>query len=346
MTLRLLRHDPGSARDPYASGGYGQAAARASNGEWVCIVDDTSGWRLALVLADGPRAREAASPYGYAGISIGEHLNEQRRDALWSDALSLLAAEDVVTLFLRFPPYQPNAARLASTLPGLELRHASNTILVPTTSADTVWTGMAGRARTAIRKATNAGLVGEVRIADPAIAAADGEFRRLYDATMERLDAPSHLRFDEEYYERLIEALGSSLLVATVRSEGESVAACLLISDSQVLHYHLSGSDSMAARLGANNLMLWTALRDAAHRGHAAMHLGGGTRRGDSLFQFKASFGGDVVPFHVGRAIVDRERYAMLLGDRALELGVAPDVLIDSDYFPAFRAVPRVVAKL
>lgn len=338
MIVRAVRRDSDPVVDPYAAAGYGLATSAGSSGEWMAIVAD--GWRLPIVVSGPSEAREAASPYGYAGLSIDRDLDATRVEELWSGSKALLAELGVVSLFVRFPPFAPEQAQRARQLGGLEVSPVSETVLVSTPDAEAIWRSFAGRARTSIRKAEREGL----RAGVEPYAAADPKdrhaFRLLYDSTMERLDAPAHLRFEDAYYATLADALGDRLLLATVRDGDTVVAACLLMSDGRTLHYHLSGSDPAGARRGANNLMIWAALREAAQSGLAAMHLGGGTRANDSLFRFKASFGGAVVPFHVGRAVIDEHRYAGLVVQRARSLEVAPEALYESGYFPAFRATP------
>lgn len=338
MIVRCERSDRHPVGDPYGSAAYGIATSAGSGAEWVAIVAE--GWRLPIVLSGPDGAREAASPYGYSGLRIEAGVDDEQASELWAATRALLAQLGVVSLFLRFPPFDPDQALRAGTLEGLEVQAVSDTVLVPTADADAVWSSLVGRARTSIRKAEREGLSARVEPYGAATPGNRAAFRRLYDATMERLQAPVHLRFQDSYYATLATALGDRLLLATVRDTEGVVAACLLMSDGRTLHYHLSGSDPAGARRGANNLMIWAALRESASMGLSAMHLGGGTRANDSLFRFKASFGGATVPFHVGRAVVDAARYSQLVARRAQELDTTPQSLLDSDFFPAFRAMP------
>lgn len=317
----------------YASSAYGRATAGASGGTWLAVVAD--GWRLSLVLRGQADARDAVSPLGYSGLVIGEHIDAERAEALWRVTRRLLADElGVVSLFLRFPPFAPQQARRARELSGFEVRRAADTVLVAASSEEEMWTRMTPPSRRQVHKAERHGLTSDIVPFDSTMTA---QFRRLYDPTMERLGAEPHLRFDDRYYTTLAAGLGERLLMVTVRDDDEPVASCLLMDDGQFLHYHLAGSTPWGAGRGANNLMIWSALRAASGSGRDGLHLGGGR---PSLLRFKMTFGGEFVPLEVGTAIVDEPRYASLMLRRAEELNTTPSDLEATGYFPAFRATP------
>jgi len=258
----------------------------------------------------------------------------------WAQTRQRLAERGVVSLFLRFAPYHEGVSRWHHELDGLRTVELSATIAVATADDETIWTSMQGRARTAVRKAEREGLVATVEESDLSLAHADAPFRRVYGVAMDRVEATAQHRHDDGYYRRLVEGLKADLKVVSVRnSEGEVVASCLLLVDDYGVHYHLSGSLREYARLGANNLMLWTALQWASAEGHAMMHLGGGTSAADDLYRFKASFGGKSLPFFVGQSIIRPDDYARLVVKRAAELKVSVGTLEESHFFPAYRAV-------
>jgi serine/alanine adding enzyme len=105
----------------------------------------------------------------------------------------------------------------------------------------------------------------------------------------------------------------------------------------QLLHYHLSGSNQDDARMGTNNLMLWTATQFAAEQGLRQFHLGGGLDRRDGLFHFKHTFGGRELGYDVSGLISDHELYQTHTENRAQECGISVDELLRSNYFPAYR---------
>ncbi|MCL2470236.1 MAG: GNAT family N-acetyltransferase [Propionibacteriaceae bacterium] len=202
---------------------------------------------------------------------------------------------------------------------------------------------MTGRSRTAIRQARKHGLTAQVVALDASISRPDHAFRYLYDLSMRRLHAGQEYFFSDDYFHRCFEVLGDCTRLAVVKdAEATIVAAALLFVDGERLHYHLSASNLGAAHRGANNLLLWTAAEWGNQKGLKWFHLGGGTRPNDSLFSFKASFGGQRCHYLVGTVIVDSDRYHALTAERAHSLGCEVTDLLATKYFPAYR-VPRTM---
>lgn len=325
----------------YQSRGYGEAAASTIGAAWDVVGDADGRWRLPICITAVGHGRhlDAVSPYGYAGIFADPTLTAQDVDLAWSKSVDLLRERGVVSLFLRFAPYR-DGIETRGGLPGLTVSEQSETILVELGEESQMWDGMQGRARTAVRKAERAGLRARVLNDDTLRLGAGSGFRNVYETAMRRVNAsPAHLHGDE-YYSGLERAEDVDMhLIEVTDREGGVVAATLLLIDQEAVHYHLSGSLIDAARDGANNLMLWTAMRWAASRGHRWFHLGGGTSRGDGLFKFKASFGGTARAFNVGRLIVSPNAYDDLVISRAKDLGIPSDTLRRSSFFPSYRAV-------
>ena len=90
----------------YASVEYGSAVAEEEGGSWEMIHDDHGYWQLPLVIRPIPHTQfvDAATPYGYGGLHIAEHLTDVEAVAYWRETIALLRDRGVVSLFLRFPP--------------------------------------------------------------------------------------------------------------------------------------------------------------------------------------------------------------------------------------------------
>lgn len=340
MNVGWIDRDPGVS--VYQSRGYGEAAVLSAGSRWDVIGSDDGRWRVPVVISPigDFEGVDAASPYGYAGIHADASLTPVEVSEAWSATLALLADRGVVSAFLRFAPYRAGIER-AHELPGLQLIEMSETIRVPLGAAADMWEGMQGRSRTAVRKAQRSGY--QARVGDLSAVGEPGRgFRRVYEEAMQRVDASAIHFHPAEYYRRLTDAEDVDMhLIEVIDEEEQVVAATLLLVDQEAVHYHLSGSLLDGARNGANNLMIWTAMNWAAERGHSHLHLGGGTSRGDGLYRFKASFGGDSLPFRSGRVIVRERQYDDLVARQARSLGVDEAVLRASTFFPAYRAVVR-----
>ena len=329
-----------SCPDVYFTSGYGIAAASGEAGRWqVAYRRDRIIVPYLLRTVDSATL-DAASPYGYSGIHVAAGCPRAELDRFWSRALDHWRALGVVSLFLRFSPLDQSSVAAALGLRSVRMTRRADTITVDVTGGpDAIWNRMAGRSRTAIRKARNTGLEANLRPAGADDVTAGSAFRRLYEQTMARVASTPDYLFPDVYYRRLADGLDKALSIVEVRGPaGDVVASALVLRHRDRAHYHLAGSDPAAARDGANNLLVWTILRWAAESGCAVAHLGGGVRPDDGLFRFKCSFGGRPTPFWTGAVVVDPARYEALLAARAAVLGRDVSRLRESGYFPAYRA--------
>jgi hypothetical protein len=338
MNVGWIDVDP--AVSVYQSRSYGEAAVLSSGARWEVIGSEDGRWRVPLALSPiGPSGGEdAASPYGYAGLHADVTLQADEIDAAWAGTLDAMRDRGLVSAFLRFAPYR-RGVETTRSLDRIELIELSETIAVRLGDERTMWDSMHGRSRTAVRKAEREGLSARFSVDVGRDLAQGHGFRHVYEEAMRRVAAAPHHFHGDEYYERLSSAPDVEMhLLEVVDADGNVVAATLLLVDSEAVHYHLSGSLTEGAKRGANNLMIWTVMKWAAQRGHGMLHLGGGTSRGDGLYRFKASFGGEALPFLSGRVILDADAYDARVHERAESLNVAVADLRKSPFFPAYRA--------
>lgn len=142
------------------------------------------------------------------------------------------------------------------------------------------------------------------------------EFIRLYNATMDKLDAADFYYFGRSYYEEFVKTLPNSFLGVVLHDENV-VSAAIFMYEGPYGHYHLSGSDINALRLSPNNFMLWNAAMELKRRGVQTFHLGGGTTSSedDSLFCFKSRFSKQTSQFCLGKLIFNEPLYQALCAD-------------------------------
>ena len=325
--------------DVYFLAAYGRAASIADGGEWLLLEAHDGGWRVPLIvrtLADG--AKDAISPT-FSGIYAAPSLSSAHVREAWTAAVDSLRDHGIISLVVRGSPLVPQATPLAG------LRSISSgrpTIVLDLTDEVSAWDGMKSSCRSKIRKALRNGYTGEVRPATAPDLAPGGDFRRLYEFTMERRGADPLYFFGDNYYTALVNGLGSNLLLAEVRNPGGVViSSTLLMRHGQRLHYHLAGSALDDARMGSNNLMMWTATQFAIAQGLSQFHLGAGVAGRDGVFRFKSSFGGRELEYDVSGMIIDGERYQAHVQNRAKECDTTIGALLSSDFFPAYRAGTR-----
>lgn len=330
--------------DIYFSPAYAQASECMEGGMWQLAVFEGGKLLAPYLLRPLPnglttrKLYDLVSPYGYAGAftAPGTELKDVIR---FRDALKAYAAQrGIVAEFLRQGGLVPGRTLLFSADEAIESVHFNDTVLIDLRQgAEAYWSGCDGRNRTAVRKARKLGFRPTVRAAQ-SNDLITGDFRRLYDRTMERLGAGMNYRMSDAYYESLLAGMGASLLTCEVCDEsGQVIAAALFMTFGPFMHYHLAGSDMTAAKSGANNLLIHSVIEWGCQNGFEALHLGGGTKPGDNLFKFKEGFGGRRIEFWIAKTILLPEEYRALTEARARQLSVSAEELLRRGFFPAYR---------
>lgn len=343
MTLDLIEvcddTGPGVYPDVYFTPGYGAAVAAVEGGAWhlAYAQDRMMAPYLVRPISDG--LSDALSPYGYSGVHVNADCPPGELARCWSLTLDRWRDSGLISMFLRFSPLDPASVAAVRALGLVTMTRRADTVTVAVDQGPTaVWDRMAGTSRNKIRKARRAGLEASVRLVGTDDLTADSAFRRLYEQTMKRVGSSPSYVFPDRYYQLLLDGLGKSLLIGEVRDhDGTVIASTLLMRHGDRMHYHLAGSDVAAARDGANNLLLWRMFEWAAEDGCALVHLGGGVRPDDSLFQFKRSFGGTLTEFWTGSLVLDHARYDALVAEQAARLNRPRTDLLSSGFFPAYR---------
>jgi hypothetical protein len=271
--------------------------------------------------------RDAVSPYGYPGLLVcGDDAEAFLADAL-DTAIGALAEERIVSLFVRCHPL------LNRELPAgrwTVVTHADTVAVDLTLPPEEQWQQVRRNHRQQIRQAIEKGYVAEV---DDAWQHFD-TFKRLYWSTMDRVGADAYYRFDEAYFDGLLDALGPNIHLAYASFHGEIAAACLFVATCGVVEMHLTGHDERFSDDQPMKLLFDHVRRWSIDQGHEILHLGGG-RGGcdDSLLHFKAGFSPVRQPYRTIRSILNAEANRALVSARDPSLD--PDDT--SGRFPLYR---------
>lgn len=266
--------------------------------------------------ADVGKGFDAVSPYDFCGPFLGGASAEDTWEALrsWAREQSIVAA------FLRFHPFVGEVGRWRG-LDGLHVIHSADNVVVDLDDEDEMFAGFKPRVVRDLKVAHRAGVVCEL---EPLTPDNLNQFVPLYEETMQRRNAARYYFFSHPFFQALAENLGDAFLLATARLEGRTVGAALIMQSGATAYYYLAASNDEARRVCAMNGLVVEAACRLAEMNVERFHLGGGT---GGVSAFKERFGPGRVPYYVGRAVFDSERYAELAGDRV------------TDFFPAYRAV-------
>jgi hypothetical protein len=262
--------------------------------------------RVPLVVRpiDGTDRSDAISPYGYPGGSAasGSPLDPSGID--WSET-------GLVTIFIR--------DRI-----GDQASLAGGTVRSRVHVAEGL-DGVRKRLREQVRRNERRGWSVEAILGPDASPAARAAFERAYGETMARTGAAERYLFESSYFERLLAAKRSWLVLSS--RGGAALAGAIAAASDGYLHYYLGGTadealdDSPMKNLFAAMIALGGELG-------LPVNLGGGVEPGDSLDEFKRGFASADAPFRTHELICNPGAYE--------ELAAGADT--PQGFFPAYRA--------
>jgi hypothetical protein len=144
--------------------------------------------------------------------------------------------------------------------------------------------------------------------ADDDVEAQLGIFAALYHKLIDRNGADSFYRFPQKYFQKLTK-LGKRLGIALAWYEDEPVGGNLFLAGPRFAHGHLAATNDIGRKYGASTFLIVEGARWARQRGCELLHLGGGMKPGDSLEDYKRSFGGSSHVYHYVTFIADRKQF-------------------------------------
>lgn len=302
----------------------GRAMAVLTGG---CLVPVFVGPVTGLPFSHSVDGFDAVTPYGYGGMMP---LSDQAIDCgeVYERLVLWARQENVICCFLRLHPLLPISEDLRHAAAGHhhEVRLRGLTTGVTLSDWDQRRDAISGMSDGRISDLSKARRHLEVEWADledPGRRAASLElFQQLYNASLDRLNAPAFYRFPDPYYRSLAEGLGNILGLAFATFEGKPAAASMFFFDRHFAHYHLSCSNELGRKYRGSTLLINAAAERARDRGCRLLHLGGGTRKGDPLWGFKESFGGRIFEHYTVNLVVDHKRYDALVAARKAAAGL------------------------
>lgn len=252
----------------------------------------------------GERFFDFETQYGYGGpiANTNDTLFLQKAQ---SEFASYCYNNNFIAGFVRFHPLLENDIFFGDVGRVIQDRQTI-AIDLTLTEADIWEKEIHSKHRNVIRKAESSGLNFEV---DSDYKYMD-DFVRLYEGTMNKVEADNYYFFDSNYYQRLVKNLKDSFL-GVVKYDDKIVSAAIFFHSRKYGHYHLSGSDGGYLNLYPNNFLLYKVALHMKGLGLEKFHLGGGSSSdpNNSLLKFKERFSKNRYWFRIGKAIFQPEKY-------------------------------------
>lgn len=277
-----------------------------------------------------PGVYDSISPYGYGGVLFEGDDCEENKAVFWREYLTAMKHEHIVDNFVRYHPVLKNAEPMKSISQVIDL---GKTVAFDLASSDVIWNNIISKNRNMIRKAEKNG----VEIHHGKEVSLFSDFKRIYNATMDKDHADKYYYFEDAFYESVHRDLYDNYEMFYAVYEGKIIAMSIIIFANCQMHYHLSGSLLEYRHLAPSNLLLYKAALWGCEQGFMTFHLGGGVGSGaDNLYKFKAAFNKmSDYQFSIGKQVFDQEKYNELVKKR---MESDPNFDEASSFFPLYRS--------
>ncbi len=277
-----------------------------------------------------PGFYDSITPYGYGGVLFEGDISDDKLFAFWTAYIAKMEEEHIVDNFVRYHPVLRNAGPMRIISNVIDL---GKTIAINLSSPELIWDNIISKNRNMIRKAEKNG----IEIFHGKEVELFNDFRRIYNATMDKDNADSYYYFGQEFYESIYRDLYDNFEMFYAVYKEQMIAISIMLDGNNQRHYHLSGSMIEYRNLAPSNLLLYKAALWGSEHGFKTFHLGGGVGSAeDNLFRFKAAFNKNSdFHFSIGKQIFDEEKYKELIKIRK-----GNDARFDeaSSFFPLYRA--------
>lgn len=141
-----------------------------------------------------------------------------------------------------------------------------------------------------------------------------GDFRKIYEDTMQRRCAREGFLFPEVFYQKLHEGLSEKIQVFYSVLEGISISAELVLCSDSSVYSFLGGTLKEYYDIRPNNLLKHEIIKWARDNGYGFFLLGGGPEGNDGIYEYKRSFAPQgVIDYHLASRVYDHELYQALI---------------------------------
>lgn len=322
-----------SEYDVYYLSGYVKAFQLHGDGEPHLLYYEDNDLRAIYVFMKRNTAvggwYDSITPYGYGGVLFEGNTSGENLSTFWQAYTAKMQEEGIVDNFVRYHPVLANAVPMKQIATVIDL---GKTVAFDLSSPDVIWQNIISKNRNMIRKAEK----NRIEIRHGKDLELFKDFKRIYNATMEKDHAEEYYFFGDEFYESIHRDLHDNYEMFYAVMDGQIIAMSIMLFANKQMHYHLSGSMIEYRNLAPSNLLLYKAALWGCERGFKTFHLGGGVGSGeDNLYKFKAAFNRNSdYQFSIGKEIFDQKKYDELVAERA---GRDETFDKESKFFPLYR---------
>lgn len=274
---------------------------------------------------------DISTPYGYSGPTV-----EAKDDKLKAKSIQLFyksfskfcKEKNVISEFIKFSPILKNHRHLDSAV---DVEYQKKMVAVNLQDyGDPLHGELTHARRKLVNRRKRKGMVAVPELNPVNIDAQIG----IYLETMCRKHASSAFMFDKQYFERMIENMGSDILLINIYHEDALVSFGLCFLSGDVIYAHIAGTKQDYRHMSPSEICYAESIRWGHENGYRYLFVGGGltSDENDSLYLYKKSFSQNTsFDAYIGKKIWNREDYDYLvsISNHSEEK--------NRNFFPAYR---------
>ena len=134
------------------------------------------------------------------------------------------------------------------------------------------------------------------------------EFIKIYNFTMNKLNATDYYYFNDGYYNSLLK-MKDNILLATIKKDDKIISSSIIFKYGNFLHYHIGGSFLEDRNIRPNNFLHCNIIQYGIENNYNMYHLGGGLKDNDNLYIFKDKIGDIKYNYVIYKNIINKEIY-------------------------------------
>lgn len=266
---------------------------------------------------------DLVSPYGYPGF-ICNNFSPQYIEKKIAEFDVFCKNNQIITSFIRLHPANNYIFSENDRL--FQLLHGKIVFFSLNKKYDDLYGNYSSNHKRGIKKLQKQGFrikIGNAEDID--------SFMKIYNQTMDRLEAKEYYYFNKEYYQELMENEKCDLIFIE-SPDGTLCSSALFLFSQKFIQYHLGGTLNEFLK-DAPIKMIFDHIINQYSENDLKINLGGGLGGNeDNLFRFKEGFSDQKIKFSTLRIIHDQEKYNNLTSNYSKE--ERNDL---SGFFPLYR---------
>jgi len=175
---------------------------------------------------------DSVTPYGYGGVLFEGDTSEQNLQSFWKAYTEKMLEENIVDNFVRYHPVLGNAIPMKSFSNVIDL---GKTVAFDLSSEEVIWNNIIRQCRNKIRKAEKNG----VEIFHGKDLKLFQDFKRIYNATMDKDHAENYYYFEDAFYESIHRDLRDNYEMFYATLNGEIIAMSIITFQGPYLNIEI-----------------------------------------------------------------------------------------------------------